>query len=110
MKFQPARPLLLLILLSSLLLAACGGEGGGPPEGMQMPPTEVNVAQYVSKDVTEWDEFNGRFAAVEAVDIRPRVSGYITRVAFKDLDKGDLLIEIDDREYRPPRWCAPRPT
>jgi membrane fusion protein, multidrug efflux system len=86
------------------LLAACGGGGGGPPEGgMQMPPTAVNVAQVVSKSVTEWDEFNGRFAATDSVEIRPRVSGYITRIAFKEgaeVSKGDVLIEIDDREYK----------
>jgi multidrug efflux system membrane fusion protein len=92
-----------LILLSSLLLAACGGGGGGPPADMQMPPTEVNVSTVISKEVTEWDEFNGRFAAVESVQIRPRVAGYITRIAFDEgaeVNKGDLLIEIDDREYR----------
>jgi multidrug efflux system membrane fusion protein len=92
-----------LIALSSLLLAACGGGGGGPPADMQMPPTEVNVATVISKEVTEWDEFNGRFVAVESVQIRPRVSGYITRIAFDEgaeVNKGDLLIEIDDREYR----------
>jgi multidrug efflux system membrane fusion protein len=92
-----------LIALSSLLLAACGGGGGGPPADMQMPPTEVNVATVISREVTEWDEFNGRFVAVESVQIRPRVSGYITRIAFDEgaeVKKGDLLIEIDDREYR----------
>lgn len=92
-----------LIALSLLLLAACGGGGGGPPADMQMPPTEVNVATVISKDVTEWDEFNGRFVAVESVQIRPRVAGYITRIAFEEgaeVNKGDLLIEIDDREYR----------
>lgn len=92
-----------LIVLTSLLLAACGGGGGGPPADMQMPPTEVNVATVISKEVTEWDEFNGRFAAVESVQIRPRVAGYITRIAFDEgaeVKKGDLLIEIDDREYR----------
>ncbi len=68
-----------------------------------MPPTEVNVATVISKEVTEWDEFNGRFVAVESVQIRPRVAGYITRIAFDEgaeVKKGDLLIEIDDREYR----------
>lgn len=93
-----------LLLSAPLLLAACGGGGGGGEgAGMQMPPTEVNVAQVVSREVTEWDEFNGRFAAVDSVEIRPRVSGYITRIAFKEgaeVKKGDLLIEIDDREYR----------
>ncbi len=90
-----------LIALTALL-AACGG--GGPPEGgMQMPPTPVNVAEVVNRPVTEWDEFNGRFVAVERVDIRPRIQGYITRIAFTEgaeVTKGDLLVEIDDREYR----------
>jgi multidrug efflux system membrane fusion protein len=92
-----------LIALSLLLLTACGGGGDAPPADMQMPPTEVNVASVISKEVTEWDEFNGRFAAVESVQIRPRVAGYITRIAFDEgaeVKKGDLLIEIDDREYR----------
>lgn len=91
-----------LLIVLTLLLAACGG--GGPPEGgMQMPPTPVNVAEVVDRPVTEWDEFNGRFVAVERVDIRPRIQGYITRIAFTEgaeVAKGDLLVEIDDREYR----------
>lgn len=88
-----------------VFLAACGG-GDSPPAnggGMQMPPTEVNVAAVVHKEVTEWDEFNGRFVAVERVDIRPRISGYITRIVCTEgaeVKKGDLLFEIDDREYR----------
>ncbi len=91
----------ILIALTSLLLTACGGDA--PPADMPMPPTEVNVATVISKEVTEWDEFNGRFVAVESVQIRPRVAGYITRIAFDEgaeVKKGDLLIEIDDREYR----------
>lgn len=91
-----------LIVLTALM-AACSG-GGGPPEGgMQMPPTPVNVAEVVNRPVTEWNEFNGRFVAVERVDIRPRIQGYITRIAFTEgaeVAKGDLLVEIDDREYR----------
>ncbi len=91
----------ILIALTSLHLTACGGDA--PPADMPMPPTEVNVATVISKEVTEWDEFNGRFVAVESVQIRPRVAGYITRIAFDEgaeVKKGDLLIEIDDREYR----------
>lgn len=91
-----------LIALSSML-AACGGGGGAPEGGMQMPPTEVNVAQVVSRNVTEWDEFNGRFAATDSVEIRPRVAGYITRIAFREgaeVSKGEVLVEIDDREYK----------
>ena len=81
------------------LLAACGG-GGGPP---QMPPTEVNVAAVVSKRVAQWDEFTGRIEAVESVEIRPRVAGYLAGVHFEDgaaVKRGDLLFTIDDREYR----------
>jgi multidrug efflux system membrane fusion protein len=88
----------------ALALAACGGEGGGAGgEQMQMPPTDVNVAQVVSREVTEWDEFNGRFVAVESVQIRPRVQGYIVNAPFREgaeVSKGTLLFEIDDREYR----------
>ena len=104
-----ASPALLRVsaLIATLLLAACGGGGGDAPPGEPpanggMPPLEVNVAQVVAKEVTEWDEFTGRFAAVDTVDIRPRVSGYLTRVAFKEgaeVKKGDLLFEIDAREY-----------
>lgn len=88
----------------ALALGACGGGEGPPPgEQPQMPPTDVNVAQVVSREVTEWDEFNGRFAAVDAVQVRPRVQGYLTRIAFEEgseVKKGDLLFEIDEREYR----------
>lgn len=92
-----------LPLIAALaLLAACGG-GGGPPADMQMPPTQVNVAPVVEREVAAWDEFSGRFAAVDAVEIRPRVMGYLTRIAYtegSEVAKGDLLFEIDDREYR----------
>lgn len=58
--------------LLALLLTACGGGGGGPPEGMQMPPQPVAVATVVQRDVTRWDEFNGRVEAIETVEIRPQ--------------------------------------
>ena len=94
------------VLIPTLWLAACGGAGDAPPSEPPanggMPPLEVNVAQVVAREVTEWDEFTGRFAAVNAIDIRPWVSGYLTRVAFKEgaeVKKGDLLFEIDAREH-----------
>src|SRR6267142_2125835 len=73
--------------------------GGSPPP----PPPEVDAAQVVTKSVRQWDEFTGRIAAIGAVDIRPRVSGYIDRIAFKEGDMvraGDLLFVIDPRPYR----------
>jgi hypothetical protein len=69
-----------------------------------MPPApEVSVATVVSKQVRQWDEFTGRVAAVETVELRPRVSGYVERVAFQEgqeVRKGDLLFAIDQRPYR----------
>jgi multidrug efflux system membrane fusion protein len=87
-------------LIAALTLAACGGGGGGMP---QMPPTGVNVATVVSQRVAQWDEYTGRIEAVDSVEIRPRVAGYIAGVHFTDgaiVARGDLLFTIDDREYR----------
>ena len=67
------------------------------------PPPEVSVAQVVSRDVRQWDEFTGRVTAVETVELRPRVSGYVERVAYEEgqeVRKGDLLFVIDQRRYR----------
>jgi multidrug efflux system membrane fusion protein len=67
------------------------------------PPPEVSVAQVVSRDVRQWDEFTGRVTAVETVELRPRVSGYVERVAYEEgqeVRKGDLLFRIDARSYR----------
>ena len=81
-------------------ISACTPEavGGTPP-----PPPDVGVAKVVSKPVRQWDEFTGRIAAVEAVELRARVSGYVERVAYKEgqeINKGDLLFVIDERRYR----------
>jgi RND family efflux transporter MFP subunit len=67
------------------------------------PPPEVSVAQVLQKRVKDWDEFTGRLQAVETVEIRPRVSGYIDQVAFtegKVVKRGDLLFIIDPRPYK----------
>ena len=79
-------------------LVACGG--GGPPP---FPPPGVNVSAVVKKSVTEWDDFSGRIEAIESVELRPRVAGYLQAIHFHeggDVRKGDLLFTIDDREYR----------
>ena len=85
---------------SAALLAGCERSGGAaaPP-----PPPQVSVAAVVEKRVKEWDEFTGRFQAPETVEIRPRVSGYIDKVAFKEgglVKQGDLLFVIDPRPYQ----------
>lgn len=80
-----------------LLLTACGAPA--PPT---QPTPKVSIAAALARDVTDWDEFTGRFEAVESVEIRPRVNGYVERVAFeqgRQVNKGELLFLIDPRPY-----------
>lgn len=83
-----------------LVVAACGAEdsnGSAAP-----PPPEVTVAQPAVAEITEWDDYTGRFQAVESVDIRARVSGYLESIHFTDgavVEKGDLLFVIDPRPF-----------
>ena len=61
------------------------------------------MAPVLQRDVSEWDEFSGRLEAVDQVEIRPRVSGYIKRVDFtegEEVRKGEVLFEIDPRPYQ----------
>ncbi|HEY2274055.1 MAG TPA: efflux RND transporter periplasmic adaptor subunit, partial [Steroidobacteraceae bacterium] len=70
------------------------------------PAPQVTVAAALSRKVTEFDEFTGRFEAVERVEVRPRVSGYISSVNFKEgseIKKGDVLFVIDPRPYQAER-------
>ncbi|MFV3090867.1 efflux RND transporter periplasmic adaptor subunit, partial [Pseudomonas sp. GW6] len=69
----------------------------------QMPAPKVSVAEVIEQPVNEWDEFTGRLEAPQSVEIRPRVSGYIDRVAFNEgalVKKGDLLFQIDPRPFQ----------
>jgi membrane fusion protein, multidrug efflux system len=69
----------------------------------QQGPLPVNVVTVIEKEVNEWDEFTGRLDPVESVEIRPRVSGYITEIHFEAgviVKKGDLLYVIDPRPYQ----------
>jgi RND family efflux transporter MFP subunit len=71
-----------------------------PPAAAPLPA--VTVAPVVQREIADWDEFTGRLQAVDAVEIRPRVSGYIKRVSFdegKEVKKGEVLFEIDPRPY-----------
>src|SRR5580765_5336006 len=95
-----ARLRFVLPIIAALAITACsrGGAQAGAP-----PPPDVDAAQVVVKPVRHWDEFSGRMAATDAVEVRPRVSGYIERIAFKEGDEvkaGDLLFVIDPRPYR----------
>ena len=84
-------------LTTLALAAACGRQPPPPP-----PPPAVTVAAVLEREVTEWDDFTGRLEPVEAVDVRPRVSGYIQQVAFtegSEVRRGDVLFVIDPRPY-----------
>ncbi len=87
------------LALLAALAAACGG-GGGPGAP---PPANVSVAEVLVREITEWDEFTGRIVAVDDVEIRPRVQGYLREVHFEDgqiVEAGATLFTIDQREYR----------
>lgn len=86
--------------LIGFALTAPDSNGAAP---MMPPPPAVSAAAVVSKSVTYWDEFPGRVTAIDNVEIRPRVGGYIDSVRFKEGDevkKGDVLFVIDRRPFQ----------
>lgn len=90
---------LLLMLASAALLAGCDDK---PAVARQNALPAVTVASPVQRNVTEWDDYTGRFQAIETVEIRARVNGYLQSVNFTDgqiVKKGDLLFVIDPRPY-----------
>jgi RND family efflux transporter MFP subunit len=97
------RSIITVLAVSSALLVGVLtlGRSSKPPAA---PPLQaVTVAAVPERELTEWDEFTGRLEAVDQVEIRPRVSGYIRRVAFvegREVKKGEVLFEIDPRPYQ----------
>lgn len=90
----------LALLIAGVLLVGCQRTDASPPPP---PPPAVTVARALTRTVTETDEFTGHLEAVHAVEVRPRVSGYVQRVAFTEgarVHKGDLLFVIDPRPYQ----------
>jgi RND family efflux transporter MFP subunit len=92
----------LSLLLGFLALAVAACEG--PPQAAPAPPPpQVTVARPVVKTVTDRDEYVGRFVAVDSVEIRARVSGYLSAIHFTDgqlVKQGDLLFTIDRRPFQ----------
>lgn len=87
------------ILLSALLV----GCDNSVAQNAAPPAPAVSAADVVVKSISQWDSFNGRIEAVESVQLRPRVSGYIDKVNYTDgqeVKKGEVLFTIDDRTYR----------
>ena len=88
-----------LALAAMLVLSACGNS---EQSAQQHPAAKVSVAAVIEQPINEWDEFTGRLEAPESVEVRPRVSGYIDRVSFREgslVRKGDVLFQIDPRPF-----------
>ena len=88
--------------LAVLLAAGLSGCGEKPASQAAPPPAPVTVAEPTKRTVTDWDEFTGRFEAMEEVQIRARVGGFVESIQFKDGDfvkPGDLLYVIDSRPF-----------
>src|SRR6266481_249190 len=91
---------LAILAAGSLLVSGCRKEKAKEAEAK---PPEVFIEQPYEKQVTEHQEFTGQTVAVETIEVRARVSGYLEKTFFKDGDlvgEGAPLFEIDDRPYR----------
>ncbi|WP_421846664.1 efflux RND transporter periplasmic adaptor subunit [Novosphingobium sp.] len=92
------RRIILLPLLATAALAACSPSAPPPP-----PKPHVSVAVPLKRQVVDWDDYVGRFEAVQDVEIRPRISGTVESVNFREgveVSKGQVLFTIDPRPYR----------
>ncbi|MCC6209210.1 MAG: efflux RND transporter periplasmic adaptor subunit [Gammaproteobacteria bacterium] len=85
------------------LLVACGQDQHAQPPAGGPPPPAVSVATVEVRKVAQWDEFTGRIEATDVVEIRPRVSGVIEAMPYREggeVHKGDILFVIDQRPFR----------
>jgi RND family efflux transporter MFP subunit len=99
-----ALPVLLTtrVLIPLALATALGGCGNNPPVSQSAPPA-VTVAKPIQRPLVDFDEYVGRFVAIDSVEIRARVSGYLDQVHFIDgqiVKQGDLLFTIDKRPFQ----------
>src|SRR5216684_9150921 len=81
-------------------LAGCGRMSSAEPEAA---PTSVSVSRPIEREVTDYADFTARIAAVDSVEVRARVWGYLNKVNFKEgalVKKGEVLFEIDPRTYQ----------
>ena len=100
MRSPPSLTLSVLPGLSMLAALLCGCAAKKPPAP---PAPMVTVATPLRMNVIDWDDYVGQFVAVDSVDVRPRVSGYLVGVGFKDGDyvrQGQRLFAIDARPYQ----------
>jgi multidrug efflux system membrane fusion protein len=97
---QLRQTLIALSLLSTLGVAGCHAAA---QEEAKAPPAQVTVADVQTKSLRQWDEFTGRLEAVDTVEVRPRVGGYINGVTFEEgarIHKGQILFQIDPRPFQ----------
>ncbi len=103
--FPPRAAVLALLGLTAgapLLLTACNPDAAQAAAAQAPSAPQVSVAEVLERQITTFQEFTGRIEAVERVELRPRVSGYIESVAFQEgaeVKKGDVLFMIDPRPY-----------
>ncbi len=98
-----SRLLLALLPLSLATLGTTSGCARKAPEVAPAEPPVIPISQPERREVTDFVDFTGRLDAVESVDVRPRATGYLVKMPFKEgaeVKKGDLLFEIDPRPYK----------
>jgi len=96
------RPLQAPVIAVALALALAGC-GQSQPPAAERPPPAVTVAKPVKRNIVDYDEYVGRFAAIDSVEVRARVSGYLQEVHFQDgqmVKQGDLLFTVDKRPFQ----------
>ena len=101
MSHPPYSRLAAALILLAPALAGCGQ--GQPPGSGPPPPPTVTVAKPVERGIVDQDEYVGRFVAVDSVEVRARVSGYLDQIHFRDgqmVKQGDLLFTIDKRPFQ----------
>jgi membrane fusion protein, multidrug efflux system len=96
-------PLSVLALTASIALSGCSSSLGKSTAKSTPPAPEVTVAEVLHQPLRDWTEFTGRLEAIQSVEVRPRVSGYIDRIEFQEgarVKKDQVLFRIDPRPFR----------
>ncbi|MBK5263683.1 MAG: efflux RND transporter periplasmic adaptor subunit [Alphaproteobacteria bacterium] len=89
---------LALVVAATTILVSCSSKESQVPA-----PIAVSTAVPLQRDIMDWDEYIGRFEAIEDVEVKPRISGTVTAIGFRpgvEITKGAMLFQIDPRPYR----------
>ena len=101
---QKTKGIIFASVVAGTMAWLCVGCKPHAPQQQQMPPPPVvTVATVQQQELVEWEEFTGRTAAIENVEVRSRVSGHIEAVKFQSgqlVKKGDVLFQLDSRWYQ----------